>query len=504
MSSFITQCPHCETSFKITQAQLKLAKGKVRCGFCLRTFSALEQQLFIEEELEMNQSLLNAKKSNIENENDTFENKLENNVATAEHIEETAPDQNLEEEILKDAKEESHHTNSLSETNSDSEENADITISLPEQNQAVTELFEELDKFEDLNDDQSTNDLKEDDAALIEETLIEASLIEETILEESTKEETDDINTEDGADASTNTTWSAATESVIDEETSFSKGLRADSNLYNELNVELNAGVDIGLDADIEADKKADVESDVEADVESNAEDEITEADSQQALKEYVPEIDTSSVSNSPTKTRKKEELQKLEALYDDEGLNTDGSNPVNALGEEPIPIYRQYSRPVFFTFLLYFANALLIIALVAQYAWSNFDAYLRESRFSALTTFVCNYANCPDVQRFDLSSFSTDELIVNTHPTISNALQIDFIFSNTAEFEQAFPLVELNFSDLNRRLVANRLFKPEEYLEQDLQQFSHLPPNSSIQIRLEIADPGAAAINYSLALRTP
>ncbi len=223
------------------------------------------------------------------------------------------------------------------------------------------------------------------------------------------------------------------------------------------------------------------------------------------SIKEKVLETDTSSIDISSSEAiKKKEELQSLEALFDDEALNTDGRNPVNSISEEPISIYRQYSRPAIVTALLFFSNALLIIALGAQYAWANFDIYLRESRFSNITGFVCNYANCPDVRRFDLSAFATDQLIVNSHPTISNALQIDFIFRNTAEFEQQFPIVELNFSDLNRRLLANRLFQPEEYLEQDLQQFNYLPPNSSIQIRLEIADPGPEAINYSLSLRTP
>jgi len=38
----ITQCPGCETSFKVTQAQLDAAKGAVRCGACLQIFQALD------------------------------------------------------------------------------------------------------------------------------------------------------------------------------------------------------------------------------------------------------------------------------------------------------------------------------------------------------------------------------------------------------------------------------------------------------------------------------
>ena len=34
-ASFITQCPHCLTSFRVNQAQLGAANGAVRCGACL-------------------------------------------------------------------------------------------------------------------------------------------------------------------------------------------------------------------------------------------------------------------------------------------------------------------------------------------------------------------------------------------------------------------------------------------------------------------------------------
>ena len=38
--SQITQCPKCDTTFRITPAQLKVAKGAVRCGACLHVFRA--------------------------------------------------------------------------------------------------------------------------------------------------------------------------------------------------------------------------------------------------------------------------------------------------------------------------------------------------------------------------------------------------------------------------------------------------------------------------------
>uniref|UniRef100_UPI0030EDD44E MJ0042-type zinc finger domain-containing protein n=1 Tax=Pseudomonas guineae TaxID=425504 RepID=UPI0030EDD44E len=41
--SFVTQCPHCRTSFRVSLTQLGAAHGAVRCGACLHVFNAAQQ-----------------------------------------------------------------------------------------------------------------------------------------------------------------------------------------------------------------------------------------------------------------------------------------------------------------------------------------------------------------------------------------------------------------------------------------------------------------------------
>ena len=43
--SFVTQCPHCQTSFRVNHNQLSVARGVVRCGACLQVFNAARQLL---------------------------------------------------------------------------------------------------------------------------------------------------------------------------------------------------------------------------------------------------------------------------------------------------------------------------------------------------------------------------------------------------------------------------------------------------------------------------
>lgn len=42
MANRATRCPHCQTSFRVTDSQLATARGRVRCGACLEVFNATE------------------------------------------------------------------------------------------------------------------------------------------------------------------------------------------------------------------------------------------------------------------------------------------------------------------------------------------------------------------------------------------------------------------------------------------------------------------------------
>ena len=44
-SSLQTQCPKCDTRFRVTDELLGVAGGKVRCGTCMNVFNALEHRV---------------------------------------------------------------------------------------------------------------------------------------------------------------------------------------------------------------------------------------------------------------------------------------------------------------------------------------------------------------------------------------------------------------------------------------------------------------------------
>jgi hypothetical protein len=61
-----------------------------------------------------------------------------------------------------------------------------------------------------------------------------------------------------------------------------------------------------------------------------------------------------------------------------------------------------------------------------------------------------------------------------------------------------------LSFNSATNGVIALREFAPEEYLDPALRQFSQMPPNTPVQVELDIIDPGPFAVNYTLAFRRP
>jgi hypothetical protein len=75
----------------------------------------------------------------------------------------------------------------------------------------------------------------------------------------------------------------------------------------------------------------------------------------------------------------------------------------------------------------------------------------------------------------------------------------IDVIIKNQASFPQPYPVVQLNFEDLNGNAIGSRRFAPNEYIGDKSIPLHSMPQNTPIHLTLEIVDPGRDAVNYQL-----
>ncbi len=82
------------------------------------------------------------------------------------------------------------------------------------------------------------------------------------------------------------------------------------------------------------------------------------------------------------------------------------------------------------------------------------------------------------------------------SHPVSPNALMATGSFVNQASFAQKTPDMLVSLFDIQGSLIANRVFEPGEYLQNDKHK-ELLPSNKPVQFRLEIVDPGTDALTY-------
>ncbi|WP_152226488.1 DUF3426 domain-containing protein [Pseudomonas sp. SCB32] len=182
--------------------------------------------------------------------------------------------------------------------------------------------------------------------------------------------------------------------------------------------------------------------------------------------------------------------------------LHSDG---LHDLSDEPLQLdwqkpKRRLGRRLFWLLLVLLA----LIGLAGQYIAYHFEELARQDQYRPWFAQACPELGCTLPSKVDVEQIRSSNLVVRSHPDFSGALVVDAIIYNRANFSQPFPLLEMRFADLNGQLIASRRFKPSEYLSGELAGQSEMPPQTPIHISLDILDPGPKAVNYSLSFHSP
>lgn len=157
----------------------------------------------------------------------------------------------------------------------------------------------------------------------------------------------------------------------------------------------------------------------------------------------------------------------------------------------EPI----DWARLLTWSFLCLVAIAMF----VAQYIYFNFETLAITPSTRPVFEKACVQLGCrlPDIP--DPTRLKIKELVVRKHPKAPDALQVDAILKNEAPFAQPFPALKLQFTNSQDEIVASRVLRPGEYLAGEAAFLRRMPPETPIRISLGIVDPGKEAVSYSL-----
>lgn len=406
LEPLITKCPNCATRFRVTENQLAVAAGRVRCGACLTVFEGTDHLLLDDET--------------------TFSTESEADAALDELLDEL----------------------------SDPE---------PERSSVVQVDFEKA----STRGGGRAVDTADDGPPQIYGGF---------------EEEAEPGLSEESEDREGWSTLESAADGEIDIDTGGAGGEETGDEYAADEAVDLD-GIDLdGIDLD-----GMDIDG-------IDLEEAIGEIDSEDATRPEQP----------PRVTESAEVLDPVDgSAAAEEPAATEADDQLDPVLTGEVPV----ATPVSFApeprrWWVGAVAAVFALALVVQVFYFQFPSWSRDPDLRPVYGLVCNLLGCDLPGMRDLRRMSTRNLVVRSHPDLTSALIVDAVIVNDADFEQPFPDLELRFSAVGGLLVAGRRFTPAEYLSGSDVDADAMPPDTPVQVSLEIEDPGPDAVNYTLKFR--
>jgi predicted Zn finger-like uncharacterized protein len=143
-------------------------------------------------------------------------------------------------------------------------------------------------------------------------------------------------------------------------------------------------------------------------------------------------------------------------------------------------------------------AVVLLLVITAAQVAWFNRDDLLtRYPQWMPLARRVCEYFQCSVIRHRDVSAIKLLNRDVRDHPRYQGALLVNATIANESNVIQPFPVVQLALFDTSGKLIGERKFRPDEYLDQSIDSDGGMPPGKPFHIVLEVTGPTQGAVSF-------
>ncbi len=138
----------------------------------------------------------------------------------------------------------------------------------------------------------------------------------------------------------------------------------------------------------------------------------------------------------------------------------------------------------------------LLSLILVAQLLWF-IRADLRDMpQLRPWVNRICSQIDCRLPALTDVTLIHILSSDIRTAQTEKTALELNLVIESKTDFDQPFPVIELNLTGSRGQLIATRQFTPKEYIYDD--GLGHMPSNKPVHISLTIREPKQRVAGYS------
>lgn len=130
------------------------------------------------------------------------------------------------------------------------------------------------------------------------------------------------------------------------------------------------------------------------------------------------------------------------------------------------------------------------LVLLLAQFVYFNFEQLALSERTRPQIMQMCTLIGCKAPEPPNIELIAINKLVVRAHPAIKEALRVNAIVYNKANFAQPLPALKLSLLDKRNKVIASRAFQPKEYLQGDAGNLRRIPPQTPIHIQMDIVKP--------------
>lgn len=147
---------------------------------------------------------------------------------------------------------------------------------------------------------------------------------------------------------------------------------------------------------------------------------------------------------------------------------------------------------------LAYTLATFLMVALIAgQYGYFMRNDLARFPQLRPWLEKLCDVTGCTIPLMYTPQLIKLVSRDIRTHPTEKDALQVRARILNEAAYPQAYPVLRVELSDVNGKVIASRLFQPNEYLPQGVDIEAGIDSKAQADVELDLLDPSRAAVGF-------
>lgn len=158
--------------------------------------------------------------------------------------------------------------------------------------------------------------------------------------------------------------------------------------------------------------------------------------------------------------------------------------------------------RPSFWRGIGYTGLCLVLAAgLIVQLGYRHLDRISQHEITRPWLLTLCETAGCELPTRQDSRLLISRRLSIGPHPEFQDISRLVLSFTNTADFSQPLPAIDLVFADITGRETAGRRFYPRDYFDTSTASPTvfALSAKESLSVQLDFATPAADAVNYQV-----